>query len=187
MMWPTPNLDSRIHRSPTMSHPLETVMRQADGFVLIGDSTSGRFPAFSYAVYSRAQKPFYCLDLGGLSESRGPVSGGKVYTSVADLPAEHGDLAVVWMTPKTAVTGVEAAAEAGCRRIWFSFKTGHVDAVKKARELGMEVVEIGRCPVYYMDDKPLTACKVHTRLVKLSGTFGRPPQLEASAKRRELL
>ena len=56
-------------------------------------------------------------------------------------------------------------------RVWFSFLTGHRDAVARARELGMEVVEIGRCPVYYLDDKP-GVCKVHTTLTKLSGTYG---------------
>ena len=50
----------------------------------------------------------------------------------------------------------------------------------------MEVVEIGRCPIYYLDDKP-TVCKVHTAMVKLSGTYKRPPQTDSDAKRRELL
>ena len=69
-----------------MGHPLEEVMAQADGFVIIGDSAHDRFPAFSYHAYTRAGRRFYCLDLGGLTESRGPTKGGKVYTDVAQLP-----------------------------------------------------------------------------------------------------
>ena len=49
----------------------------------------------------------------------------------------------------------------------------------------MEVVEIGRCPVYYMEDQ-FMACRAHTLLTKLSGTYGKPPQTDPEAKRREL-
>ena len=62
-----------------MTHPLEHVMQRADGFLLIGESSRGRFPAFSYHAYTTVGKRFYCLDLDGLAESRGPTKGGKVY------------------------------------------------------------------------------------------------------------
>lgn len=62
-----------------MTHPLEHVMRSADGFLLIGESSQGRFPAFSYHAYTSVRKRFYCLDLAGLTESRGPTKGGNVY------------------------------------------------------------------------------------------------------------
>jgi len=168
-----------------MSHPLQDVLRNAPGFVLIGDSSEDRFPATSYHAYTTNGVKFYCLDLGGLTESRGRTSGGKVYASVADLPADRSDLAILWVKPRSAARAVQIAYEAGCRRVWFSFQTGHRDAVAKARELGMEVVEIGRCPVYYADPTYLE-CKAHTLLAKVSGTWGRPPQLDPDAKRREL-
>jgi hypothetical protein len=69
--------------------------------------------------------------------------------------------------------------------VWFSFGTGHRDAVARARELEMEVVEIGRCPIYYLADKP-KACAAHTMLVKATGSYRRQPQLDSNAKRREL-
>jgi len=167
-------------------HTLANVINRAEGFVLIGNSSEDRFPAMSYHAYSTVRKKFYCLDMGGLPSSRGGTKGGKVYHSVAELPADHDDLAVIWVHPRTAVRAVELAHEAGCRRIWFSFQTGHPDAVQKARELGMQIVENGRCPVYYLEgDKP-TACKVHTLGVKATGTYGRPPQIDAVRGRREL-
>lgn len=166
-------------------HPLETVMRDADGFLLIGESGADRFPAFSYHAYTRAGKRFYCLDLDGLTESRGASKGGVVYASVADLPEDTGDLAIIWVRPRTAVRAVEVAHEARCKRVWFSFKSGHRDGVARARELGMDVVEIGRCPIYYIDDKP-PVCVAHTAMVKLSGTYKRPPQTDPAQKRREL-
>ena len=49
----------------------------------------------------------------------------------------------------------------------------------------MTVVEIGRCPVYYLDDAP-PACAAHTALTKLSGSWRKPPQTDADAKRREM-
>lgn len=167
-------------------HPLEKVINEAEGIVVIGDSAADRFPALSYNAYTKMGKRFYCLDLGGLTESRGPTRGGKVYTSVEELPADRGELAVVWVHPHRAAEAVEIAKSAGCTRVWFSFATGHPDAVKRAAELGLEVVEIGRCPIYYLqgDGKP-GACAGHTAMVKLTGAYKRPPQLDPNAKRRE--
>ncbi len=168
-----------------MSHPLEEIIRNTDRFVVIGDSSEGRFPGMSYYAYTKANKPFYCLDLGGLTESRGGIKGGKVYTSVAELPDDRADLAIIWTKPKTASKAVDTAHEAGAKRIWFSFGSGHPDAVAKAREHGMDVVEIGRCPVYYLEAAN-GACKFHTGVVKLSGSYKKPPQTDADAKRREM-
>jgi len=61
-------------------HPLQTLLADADGFVLIGDSSADRFPGYSCDNYTRAGEPFHCLDLGGLTESRGRTRGGVVYT-----------------------------------------------------------------------------------------------------------
>ncbi|MCB9682556.1 MAG: CoA-binding protein [Alphaproteobacteria bacterium] len=169
-----------------MAHPLQDVMAAADGFLVIGESSKGRFPAMSFAAYTAVGKRFYVVDLDGLSESRGPVKGGKVYGSIDELPAERGDLAVLWVHPHTASRAVELAHAAGCTRVWFSFQTGHPDAVARARELGMEVVEIGRCPVYYLDGTP-AACRMHTAVTRLSGTWRRPPQLDPSVPRKELV
>ena len=166
-------------------HPLQRVLAAADGLVLIGDSSQDRFPGFSYHAYTQAGKPFHCLDLGGLTESRGPTRGGVVYTRVEDLPAERPDLAEAWVKPRRAAEAVEVAHEAGCRRVWFSFQTGHPSAVERARELGMEVVEIGRCPVYYLEGAP-AICRAHAALVRLTGTRSRPPQTDPTADRREI-
>ena len=169
-----------------MSHPLEDVIRGADGFLLIGESAKDRFPALSFHAYTSLGMRFYALDLDGRTESRGPSKGARVYTSVEELPADRGDLAILWVTPHTAVRAVDVAHEAGCKRVWFSFQTGHRDAVARARELGMEVVEIGRCPVYYLEGTPM-ACKLHTVAVKVSGAYSKPPQTDPESKRRELM
>jgi predicted CoA-binding protein len=158
-----------------MTHPLARVMEQADGFVLIGDSSQDRFPGFSYNAYTKANKRFYCVDMGGLTQSRGPTKGGKVYTSVEQLPQDHDDLAILWVKPRRAKEAVELAHQAGCTRVWFSFHTGHPEAIARAEELGMEVLEVGRCPVYYLQGAPL-ACRLHAGIVKLSGTARRPQQ-----------
>jgi len=168
-------------------HELEKVMEAADGFIVIGDSSADRFPGFSYAAYTKMGRKFYCLDLGGLTESRGPVTGGKVYTSVDELPDDRDDLAIIWVRPHRAAEAVEVAHSAGCTRVWFSFGSGHRDGVAKAGELGLEVLEIGRCPVYFThgDNKP-AACAAHTAMLKATGSYKKPPQLDPNAKRREL-
>jgi len=169
-----------------MSHPLEDIMRTSEPFLLIGDSSQDRFPAMSYDSYTKTGTRFYCLDLGGLTESRGYTKGGKVYTEVAELPDDRSDLAILWVKPRSASAAVDVAHEAGAKKIWFSFQTGHRDAVAHARELGLEVVEIGRCPVYYME-RQVPICKAHTLGAKLSGLYSRPPQTDPDAKRREML
>lgn len=168
-----------------MTHPLEEIVREAEGFLVIGDSSHDRFPAFSYHAYTSAGKRFYCIDLGGLTESRGATSGGKVYTAVDELPDDVGDLAMIWVHPHTAARAVEYAAAAGCKRVWFSFNTGHRDAVARAREMGLEVVEIGRCPLLYLDGAP-APCRGHRLLTKVSGLYAKPPQIDENAKRREM-
>ena len=67
-------------------------MKRADGFLLIGESSKDKFPAYSYYAYTHAGKRFFCLDLDGLTQSRGKVEGGKVYSSVQDLPSDRDDL-----------------------------------------------------------------------------------------------
>lgn len=169
-----------------MTHPLETVIRNAQPFVLIGDSSEGRFPGMSFHSYTRMGQRFYCLDLGGRVVSRGLTSGHKVYTSVMDLPDDHTDLAIIWTRPRTAARAVAVAHDAGCKRVWLSFGTAHPDAVARARELGMEVVEMGRCPVCYMKEQ-VPACLAHTALMKLTGAYNKPPQTSLDRRRREML
>ncbi len=169
-----------------MSHPLEDIIRTSEGFVLIGDSTGDTFPAMSFHAYNQSGKRFYCIDLGGLTESRGKAGGQPLYT-VETLPSDHDDLAVIWTKPRRAREAVDVALAAGCKRVWFSFQCGHKEAVAHARDSGMEVVEIGRCPVHYLPHGDLPAgCKWHARMTKLTGTYGKPPQVDAEAKRREL-
>jgi hypothetical protein len=168
-----------------MAHPLEDVIRNAEPFVFIGHSDEGRFPAMSYANAAKRNHRVYYYDMGGLTESRGKAAGGKVYVEVADIPDDRTDLAVIWTKPRTAKKAVDIAHELGAKRIWFSFKTGHPEAVRHARELGMEIVEIGRCPVHYMDGQ-VAECASHTVMLKVTGAYKKPPQTDENAKRREL-
>jgi len=135
---------------------------------------------------TKTGKRFYCLDLGGLSGSRGPTKGGEVYTRVDDLPDDRGDLAIVWVEPRSGVRAVRAAHAAGCTRIWFSFHSAHAGSVLLAQGLGMEIVELGRCPVHYLP-RQTTVCRLHTSLTLLTGAYQRPPQLDPKARRRELI
>jgi hypothetical protein len=46
------------------------------------------------------------------------------------------------------------------------------------------VIEIGRCPILSLDDKP-APCKAHALLAKATGLYPRPPHTDPNAKRRE--
>lgn len=170
----------------SVDHKLREIIRAADGFLLIGDSESGRFPSASYNSYTRTGKRFYCLDLGGLTESRGLTRGGPVYTRIADLPDERDDLAVIWVHAYRAAEAVSLAHQAGCRRVWFSFQTATEAALALADELGMSVVEVGRCPVFFMDQQA-GPCRVHTTIARLTGLLRGKPQTALASRRRELL
>ncbi len=165
-----------------MAHPLRDVMDAADGFLLIGESGKDRFPGFSFHAYTVTKKRFFCLDLDGMTRSRGPTTGERVYTSVDELPEDRGDLAIIWVTPPTCVRAVEVAHEAGCKRVWFSFGTASRAGVERAHELGLQILEIGRCPVYYLKGAP-TICALHTAMTKVSGTHRRAPVVQIHDKR----
>lgn len=170
-----------------MNHPLEEVIQTDSPLLLIGDSDSDRFPAMSYHCYMQGNRPFFCLDLGSLSGSRGFTKGGPVMSSLDELPKDWGgELAVVWVHPFRAAECVRLAASVGCTKVWFSFQTVSEAAVAEAAELGLEVVEAGRCPVFYLDKPTAFPCKVHSLLVRLTGTRALPPQTHAGAGRKEL-
>lgn len=161
-------------------------MEEADGFLLIGDSGSNRFPATSFNCYTKIGKRFYCLDMDGLAESRGFSKGQKVYTSVDELPEERGDLAILWVHPYRAHDAVSLAHKAGATKVWFSFGTCSESAFEHAKSLDMEIVEIGRCPVFFLG-RQVGPCRIHTAMVGLSGARKLPPQTDFHQKRRELV
>jgi hypothetical protein len=69
------------------------------------DSANGRFPATSFHSYTVVGKRFYGLDLGGSMEPRANSNGSKVYASAEPVPADHGDLAVIWVLPEDVSCG----------------------------------------------------------------------------------
>jgi len=162
-------------------------MRASSPLLLIGDSDSDRFPAMSYHCYMQGDRPFFCLDLGSLSVSRGFTKGGPVMSSLDELPDNWGgELAVVWVHPYRAAECVRLAASVGCTKVWFSFQTVSEEAVEVAAKLGLEVVEAGRCPVFYLENPSALPCKVHTLMARLMGARALPPQTRAGPGRREL-
>lgn len=171
-----------------MTHPLSEIMAEERPLLLIGDSDANRFPGMSYHCYATSGREFYCLDLGKLASSRGFTRGGPVIHAVDELPETwSGDLAIIWVSPIRAAEATRVAAEAGCTRIWYSFQTATPEAVELARELGLDVVEIGRCPLYFFEGQKPLPCRLHTAVVSASGTRDLPPQTTMGDTRRELI
>lgn len=166
-------------------HPLRAVMAETTPFLLIGDSDSDRFPRASYACYTKIGKDFRFLDMGRRDLSA-YTQGRAVSHSPEEVQGFGGDLAVVWVHPFSVVKAVEWAHRAGCRRIWFSFGTISVAGLSRAGELGLEVLEAGRCPVYFLTERT-GPCRVHGWVVDLLGVPELPPQTHAGEGRRELV
>jgi predicted CoA-binding protein len=171
-----------------MNAYLSEIINNAENFLLIGDSSSNRFPAMSFHCYTEANKSFHCIDLGGLKESRGFSGGLPVLNSIEELPEGwSGKLAIIWVLPVLAAECTRMAASVGCTQVWYSFQTASPEALKVAEEHGMEVIECGRCPVYFFEGAKPLPCRMHTAAVKLTGTIDLPRQLDLDADRRELL
>jgi hypothetical protein len=171
-----------------VNQELADLINRPEPFLLIGDSSSNRFPGMSFHCYSQAGRSFYCVDLGGLDTSRGYTSGQPVLNTIDELPEDwNGDLAIIWVLPVMAAECTRMAAEAGCTKVWYSFQTVSAEALSVAEELGVEVVEAGRCPVYFMEGPKPIPCRVHTAAVRLTGTLGLPSQTSLTGKRRELI
>ena len=171
-----------------MNQELYDIINSTEEFLLFGDSSSDRFPGMSFHCYTRGHRSFYCIDLGGLEKSRGYTSGERVLGSIAQLPEDwSGSLAIIWVLPILAAECTRLAAEAGCTKLWYSFQTVSAEAIKVADELGLEVVEAGRCPVYFLDGPKPMPCRLHTAAVKFTGTLALPRQVDFTTARRELL
>lgn len=160
-------------------------MAETKPVLLIGDSDSDRFPRTSFVCYQKVGKPFHYLDMGRRDLSDYSKDHPILY-SVEELGEWGGDLAIIWVHPITAVKALELAHQAGCKRVWFSFGAGNQVAVDLAGELGVEVLEVGRCPVFFLKERA-GPCKVHAWLAQASGLTKLEPQLHAGPDRRELI
>ena len=171
-----------------MQHPLAAIVQTEAPLLLVGDSASERFPAMSFDCYQRQGREVYCVDLGGRTTSRGAAAGLPVYPTFDALPADWGgELAILWVPPFRAAECTRAIAAVGCTKVWYSFHTVSPEAITTAADLQVEVVEAGRCPVFYLDGPKPMACRLHTAAARLFGMRSLPPQTTASPARRELL
>ncbi len=164
---------------------LHDVMAETEPFLLVGDSDSERFPGMSFACYQKVGRAFCYLDLGSRDLSV-EAKGQRIFHSVEELGDWGGDLALIWVHAITAIKALELAHKAGCKRVWFSFGTGNSAAVALAAELGIQVVEVGRCPVLFLKERA-GPCRVHGWFANATGLTGLPPQLDAGLSRRELV
>jgi predicted CoA-binding protein len=171
-----------------MQNSLAAVINTEQPILLVGDSASARFPAMSFDCYMRQGKAVSCVDLGGRTTSRGASAGHAIYPSFDDLPPDWGgELAILWVPPYRAAECTRAVAAVGCTKVWYSFHTVTPEAISTAAELGVEVVEAGRCPVFFLKGPKPLPCRLHTAAARLFGMRSLPPQTDASATRRELL
>lgn len=168
------------------AHPLAEIMAETAPILLIGDSDSDRFPRASHANYRKAGKAFEFYDLGKRDLTQ-HVDGKPVRRSLSELPEQWGgDLAILWLHPASVPAGLEVAAGAGCKRVWFSFDTGSPGGIALAERLGMQVVEVGRCPVFYMSSRH-GPCAIHGGVVQLTGLLDGAPRVAFQKGQRELL
>lgn len=165
---------------------LRAVMAETKPLLLIGDSDSDRFPRTSFACYQKIGKAFHYLDMGHRDLSKYAKEHPILYRTEELGEDWGGDLAVIWVHAFSAVKALELAHQAGCSRVWFSFGAGNPDAVALAGELGIEVLEVGRCPVFFLNEQA-GPCMVHAWVARTFGLTELGPQLHAGPGRRELI
>lgn len=169
-----------VHKSS-----LHAVMAETTPVLLIGDSDSDRFPKTSFACYQNIGKAFHYLDMGRRDLSA-HAKGQPILYGAEELGDWGGDLALVWVHPLTAVKAVELCHEAGCKRVWFSFDSANASALERAADLGIQVLEVGRCPVFFLENRT-GPCRIHGWVADVVGLTDLEPQLHAGPKRRELI
>jgi hypothetical protein len=163
--------------------PLHAVMAETAPVLLIGDSSSERFPKTSFACYQKVGKAVHYLDMGRRDLSA-HSNGQPILYSPQELGDWGGDLALIWVHPISTVRAVELAEEAGCKRLWFSFGSANDAALQLAESKGMKVLEVGRCPVLFLENRA-GPCKVHGWVADALGLTELEPQLHAGSGRRE--
>jgi uncharacterized protein len=131
-----------------------------DEFVLLGDSRTRSFPAYTEKYLRREGKTFWAVDLGGGGKGR--------LASLEEVPA----------TPRTAIVEVhpdrttEVVADLlgrGYRRLWIHQGIDNEEVVRLAREAGAEV-ETGSCAVLYLAPT-MSAHALHRAVWKILGRY----------------
>ena len=142
---------------------IEAFLRSAH-LALVGASRSkGKF---GNAVLKELRSQGYRISL--VHPEADEIEGLPCHRRVADLPDDVEGLVLV-VPPEQSVRLVEEAADAGIGRVWMQQGAQSEEAVRRARERGLEVVA-GRCILMYA--RPTGIHRLHHWL---QGVFGGHP------------
>ncbi|MBL0211992.1 MAG: CoA-binding protein [Holophagaceae bacterium] len=125
----TGNLDDRI-KSFMASGPYAVVGASPD---------RGKYGNKVLRAYQQRGMEVYPINPRALE-----IEGLKAYATLADVPVKLRALSVI-TPPAITEQVVEAAAAAGIRMVWMQPGAESYEAIRKAEELGMEVIAGGPC------------------------------------------
>lgn len=112
----------------------------ADAFAVVGASNDpAKFGAIVLATYRRHGRRAFAVN-----PRERVIQGEAAYARLADLPQRVESVSIV-TPPAVTERIVEEAAAAGARRVWMQPGAESAAAVRRARELGLEVIADGPC------------------------------------------
>lgn len=115
-----------------------------DAFVLLGDSSRGKFPKLTWKYLEENGRQVYPVDLG--SDADGAPSG--TLSSLNEVP-ENITCAVVEVSRERTAEAVQTLLGRGITEVWIHQRTDTPEALQAAREANA-TVHHGGCAVMYL-------------------------------------
>lgn len=113
---------------------------RAGPFAVVGASSDrSKFGNKVLRAYLEAGMTAYPVNPRG-----GEIEGVEAFTSLADLPETVQGVSII-TPPSVTERVVEEAAAHGAKAVWMQPGAESLDAIRKARELGLEVLAGGPC------------------------------------------
>jgi uncharacterized protein len=136
------------------------VFFEQDGFVLVGDTRTRSFPAYTEKYLKQERKTFWAVDLG---------QGGKGRLSSLDEVPDPPAAAIVEVHPDRTTEVVRELLERGYRNLWLHQGTDNEEALRLAQQAGAKV-ETGSCAVMYLAPT-MSAHALHRGVWKILGRY----------------
>src|SRR5660397_279793 len=137
---------------------------EQDAFIVLGDSSGGRFPKFTWKCLQANGKQVYPVDLG--SEADGAPSG--TMSSLDEVP-ENVTSAVVEVSKERTAGAVETLMNRGITDLWIHQRTDTPEALQAAHNANA-TVHHGDCAVMYLAPTA-SPHALHRGLWKLLGRY----------------
>ena len=111
-----------------MDRPTVAILGASDDRSKFGNKSVRAHLAKGYEVYP-------------VNPKGGQIEGLKVYEELSQVPAERLDRISMYLRPQVGLTVLDQIAAKGCDELWLNPGTSSPELIRRARALGINVVE----------------------------------------------